>query len=367
MLSHNPETSSANLVGMNLPNEPNISRNPHKSKPLSHSGTTPLKPKPHTHRAATYNASMALRNLILPAVCAAALIPCLLSQKTDVKRPPILGVAHLALKTNDLAAARAFYGHDLGFQEPFAGSAAGASAPAIFKVNDHQYIEVFPGLKDDSEDRLAHICFETTNARQLRDYLAAHGVTVPDSLKKDADGDYSFMVADPENRSIEFVEYLPGSLRSRNFGKSLPATRISERIIHAGFIVQDPFAENRFYDAILGYHETWHGGMQDNRTEWVDMRVPNGPDWLEYMLNHPNPSPATRGVMNHLALGSPDVNASYKTLQDRGVVAPRMPEPPKIGRDGKRQLNLYDPNLTRVEIMEPKPVGVVCCSTILDH
>lgn len=37
----------------------------------------------------------------------------------------------------------------------------------------------------------------------------------------------------------------------------------------------------------------------------------------------------------------------------RGLTPPRGP---KIGRDGKWQLNLYDPNLTRVELMEPKPV-----------
>jgi catechol-2,3-dioxygenase len=34
-------------------------------------------------------------------------------------RPPIVGVSHIALKTDDLAAARNFYGRDLGFAEPF--------------------------------------------------------------------------------------------------------------------------------------------------------------------------------------------------------------------------------------------------------
>jgi hypothetical protein len=37
-------------------------------------------------------------------------------------------------------------------------------------------------------------------------------------------------------------------------------------------------------------------------------------------------------------------------------------EQPQIGRDGKWQLNLYDPNLTRCELMEPKPVQTPCCS-----
>jgi hypothetical protein len=90
------------------------------------------------------------------------------------------------------------------------------------------------------------------------------------------------------------------------------------------------------------------------------MRVPDGNDWLEYMLNVRNPTPKTRGVMNHLALGVPSVEAAYKSLTDRK--ANLQDQKPKIGRDGKWQLNLYDPNLTRVELMEPKPVETPCCS-----
>ncbi len=29
--------------------------------------------------------------------------------------------------------------------------------------------------------------------------------------------------------------------------------------------------------------------MKDDRTDWVDMRVPDGTDWFEYMLNVNNP------------------------------------------------------------------------------
>lgn len=300
---------------------------------------------------------MALRHLIGPAVFAAVLVPCLLSQKTDTKRPPILGVAHIALKTDDMAAAKDFYGHYLGYE-----AIVSATHGTMFKVNDHQYIDITANLTGD-EDRLDHVAFETADARQLRDYMAAHGAKVPATVQPDADGDYSFTVEDPEGHHIEFLEYRKGSLLSRNFGKSLPASRISERIIHGGFTIQDADKSDGFYAAILGFKNTWHGGMTETKTDWVDMRVPEGPDWIEYMLNQPHPSVKTRGVMNHLALGVPDVQASYKTLQDRGL---KMDAPPKIGRDGKWQLNLYDPNLTRAELMEPKPVQPPCCSPFLD-
>jgi catechol 2,3-dioxygenase-like lactoylglutathione lyase family enzyme len=277
------------------------------------------------------------------------------------ERPPIVGVAHIALKTSNLAAAREFYGHVLGYQEPFTVDKPGGGLMlTYFKVNDHQYIEVFPELKRASEDRLSHIAFETTDIQQLRDYLAKRGVKAPDVVRPGVDGNLSMMLKDPDGHEVEFVEYRPGSLPMRNFGKYLPDTRISERIIHAGVTVRDRAAADGFYKDILGFHEIWHGGMKDDRTDWVDMRVPDGTDWLEYMLNVHHPSPRALGVMHHLALGVASVQAGYRTVVERGL----KPEKPQIGRDGKWQLNLYDPDGTRVELMEPQPVEKPCCSPI---
>jgi lactoylglutathione lyase len=288
------------------------------------------------------------------ALCASAL-----AQTTAPKRPEIVGVAHIGLKTDDLDAARHFYGHDLGFQEPFTlAKPSGGLLLTYFKINDHQYIEVFPELKSETEDRLSHIAFETTDARQLRDYLASRGVKVPEVLHPGRDGNLSFIIQDPDGHNVEFVQYMPGSLHSSNFGKFMPDTRISTHMIHVGVTVADRDAADRLYKDILGFREMWHGGMKDDRTDWVDMRVPEGSDWLEYMLNVHNPSPRTLGVMHHLALGVASVAAGYKTLTERGMQI----EQPKIGRDGKWQLNLYDPNLTRCELMEPKPVETPCCS-----
>jgi lactoylglutathione lyase len=292
----------------------------------------------------------------------AALLAVVGASKPAPPRPPIIGIAHIGLKTDNLAAAREFYGHTLGFQEPFTvDKPTGGLMLTYFKVNDHQYIEVFPELTSPAEDRLSHIAFETTDAHALRDYLAAHAVPVPDTLKPGLDGNLSFMVKDPDGHSVEFVEYLEGSLHRRNFGKFLPDTRISEHMIHVGVTILDRAAADRFYKDILGFQVMWYGGMTDDRVDWVDMRVPEGSDWLEYMLNVRNPSPRTLGVMHHLALGVPNIETAYKTVVDRGYKA----EQPKIGRDGKWQLNLYDPNYTRAELMEPKPVRKPCCSPML--
>lgn len=301
----------------------------------------------------------------LEVVLALALAAAACVEAQTVARPAIVGVAHIGLKTKDLAAARSFYGHDLGFQEPFTlDKASGGLMLTYFKVNDHQYIEVFPELKSEEEDRLSHIAFETTNIQQLRDYLAAHDVKVPAVLKPGLDGNVSMMLKDPDGHNVEFVQYMPGSLHTTNFGKFLPATRVSDHMIHVGVTVKDRAAADHFYKDVLGFREMWHGGMTDDKTDWVDMRVPDGTDWLEYMLKQGPLTPKNRGVLHHLALGVPNVDASYKGLVAREV---KITQPPKIGRDGKWQLNLYDPDLTRAELMEPKPVETPCCSPMLDH
>ena len=314
------------------------------------------------HRVVMTAAAMVLAVCFAAPRDAAAASRAAAQSHSSIERPPIIGLAHVGLYVQDISRADEFYGHVLGFAHFSLDKPSGGLFLNYYKINDHQYIEIYPGLKDDSQDRLSHVAFETTNIRRLRDYLAGKGVKVPSSLKPGLDKNLSFTISDPENRRIEFVQYMPGSLHSTKFGKLMPDRRISDRMIHAGFIVHDRAAEDRFYKDILGFEVMWYGGMKDNVVNWVDMRVPDGSDWIEYMLNVNHPSARTRGVMNHLALGVKQIQPPYRTILSRGY---RPSEPPKIGRDGKWQLNLYDPNLTRVEVMESKPAEKPCCSPMI--
>src|ERR1700690_263465 len=78
---------------------------------------------------------------------------------------------------------------------------------------------MFPELTDPKMDRLSHISFETTDAEQMRAYLASRGVKVPEKLEPMQDGNRGFDVIDPDGHDVEFVEFRPGSLHTRNFGK----------------------------------------------------------------------------------------------------------------------------------------------------
>ena len=65
-----------------------------------------------------------------------------------------------------LAAARRFYGHDLGFSDALAMPAP-ASPAAWFKVNDLQYLEIYEALRSEDEDRFIEVAFRigTIDAR----------------------------------------------------------------------------------------------------------------------------------------------------------------------------------------------------------
>jgi catechol 2,3-dioxygenase-like lactoylglutathione lyase family enzyme len=160
-------------------------------------------------------------------------------------------------------------------------------------------------------------------------------------------------ITDPEGHHISF--------RQSSADQHTPNSSSSTlRIIHAGFVVKDRAAEEHFYEDILGFRPYWHGGMKDDKDDWVALQVPDGTEWVEFMLNIPaDASKHTLGVMNHIALGVPDIHAAQKQLLTNGM---KLTEEPKLGRDGKWQLNVYDPDDTRIEFMEFTPVEKPCCS-----
>jgi lactoylglutathione lyase len=293
----------------------------------------------------------------------AACFALLLSTLHAAERPRIIGIANIAVKVDNLDEARRFYNGVVGMAEAFATHDSAVEGPlACFKVNDRQFVEVSPTLKGD-EDRLIRIGFETTDARALRAYLAAKGVAVPPRVDKDANGNLSFVVKDPDNHAVQFVQYLKGSLHSRDAGKHLAATRVSDHMLHVGVWVVDPAKADKFYKDVLGFRLQWKGGPVDDRFEWISMMVPDGHDWVEYMVRPTQPTPRQLGIYHHYALETMDVKQIYSTVVDRAY---KPPQEPNIARDGRWLLQLYDKNLTRTEMMVRKPVQTPCCSPNLD-
>jgi catechol 2,3-dioxygenase-like lactoylglutathione lyase family enzyme len=281
------------------------------------------------------------------AIVFTAFLTALSPDAANPPRPHITGISHVAFFTSQPDAAKEFYGTTLGLPT--------GRSPQVFIVGN-QSIELENDSASVPGSRISHVAFSTDNAEGMRLYLASHGVAVPASIHIETSGTNWFALNDPEGHPIEFVEEKPVRAPAKDGA-------ISRVLIHAGFVVRDRAIEDKFYQDLLGFRVYWHGGMKDTQTDWIDMQVPDGTQWLEYMMQLPDarPDDRTLGILNHIALGVSDVNATARQLQERGWM-PSEREHPQIGRDGKWQLNLYDPDGTRVELMEFAPVQKPCCS-----
>jgi lactoylglutathione lyase len=268
-----------------------------------------------------------------------------------------MGIAHVALRVSDIEKSRAFYKDFLGFDEPFSLTNPDGSLSLTFiKINDQQYIELFPGL-DPAADRLHHISLQTDDAERMRLYLAAHGVKVPDHVPKGRIGNLNFNITDPDGHTVEIVEYAPNGWSMREKGKFMPSSRISQHILHAGILVGDLGAAMHFYGDILGLREIWRGSSDGRTLSWVNLQVPDGGDYIEFMLYRNQPAPDRRGVEHHIALETPSVAASLASLEVRPYRKTyTRPLDPRTGINRRRQLNLFDPDGTRTELMEPVTV-----------
>ncbi len=278
--------------------------------------------------------------------------------QTPVARPKILGVAHLAVYVSDLAKARAFYEDLLGYEEPFTLPKQDDSVSIAFvKINDHQYIELF-NEPNAGEGQLNHISIYTDNADRMRDYLAAQGVKVPAQVGKGRIGNKNFTVRDPDGHGVEIVEYQPDGWSLKNAGKHMSTARISEHAMHVGIIVTNFEAATKFYTGILGMQEFWRGSAANSPTlSWTNMRVPDGADYVEFMLYAEPPAPNARGSAHHICLTVPDLDRALAAIEAKPArKSYTRPLEIRTGINRKRQLNLFDPDGTRVELMEPNTV-----------
>lgn len=275
----------------------------------------------------------------------------LFSQDRPVQRPRITGIDHVSFYTTSPDGVQKLYGVTLGL----ASVTPVEPGESMQYMAGKQWVGYSPAPDPKATDRMDHVAFTTDNIAALRKYLISKGVK-PSQIEGRSNHTLSLMTTDPEGHKIEFVEHSSSEL--------LPVSgaAVSHRMIHTGFLVYNRDAEDHFYREILGFRPYWHGGMKDNETDWVSIQVPDGTDWLEYMLNQP-PHPDLRltGVMNHISFGVPDMAKAQALLESHGWKT-HGDEHAQMGRDGKRQLNVFDPDLTRIELMEFSPAEKPCCS-----
>jgi hypothetical protein len=277
------------------------------------------------------------------------------------QRPAITGVAFMRVYTADPSAADKFYGPTMGYQR------INADGMAIYPVNQLQWIEVIPHAGPNPNAMMAAIGFTTRDVVALQRSLEAHGIHPEQPLH---DGEFS--VRDPEGNLVVFVQSSAvksrnGAAGSNDIAKLVAAAPLStaapsHRIIHVGFIVHDRAKEDAFWRQVLGFRPYWYGTMHPPNTDFASLQVPDGTDWIEYMMM-PNQKPNQHdfGVSDHFSLGVEHMQTVLADLQRNGCEG-KMCTAIQAGVDGKIQLNLFDPNQTRIEYMEFVPVMKPCCS-----
>ena len=254
-------------------------------------------------------------------VLAAAIVAGAWQAPPASERPRVVGIAHVSIQVTDMAAARAFYGAVLGFAE----ETPARPNRAVFVVNARQRLIVQDGLPADRDERLLNVGFDVDRPG-LSD------------------------TKDPNGHLVQFV-----SMARSSDATATPDRRISKRMLHAGLTIKDVAAADKFYKDTLGFSEIWRGGRPEGTINWINMRVPGGTDYIEYML-YPGAPPTRQqlGSAHHVALLVPDIQQALETVRARTKPGDRNNRAtPNIGVNNRWQLNLFDPDGTRTELMEP--------------
>ena len=273
--------------------------------------------------------------------------------------PFITGISHMCVYSSDLAASERFYGHILGGMK---GADPINPNGIRFYFSATQFVEVLPLPANHGISRMGCVAYNTNNAGRLREHLLASKIEGMSELYTGSEGTRWFQVKDPEGNHVRFIQ--SGEL----VVMSPEAKPIGSRVIHVGYVVHSRAAEDSFYKDLLGFKPYWFGAKQADHLDWISQQVPDGHDWLEYMMVGDGSSvPEAKvdqrqsGVLNHFSLGVRNMEEAVTTLIREDRLSPRH-DGPQMGLDGKWQANLYDPDGTRVELMEFQPVTKPCCS-----
>jgi catechol 2,3-dioxygenase-like lactoylglutathione lyase family enzyme len=273
--------------------------------------------------------------------------------QTDVQRPHVLGLAHVAFRVSDMGKTVTFYQNVLGYAVPFSlKDRSGRIAIEFVKINDQQYVELFQGGAHD-RGQLDHFALYTDDLAAMREYLLTQQVPILRDIHEGRIGNPFLVVRDPAGHQIEIVQYSPSSLTSRSQGKFMPPDRISNHIAHVGIQVPSMERAMRFYEDILGFRETSRGSNGGEEPNRVDLQAPDGSDSIELLSPAGVPLPSIWKAQNHFCLSTSDARQTVAILQTRAVSGLLMsPITVQAGDTLPTRANLSDPNGTRIEIME---------------
>jgi rhamnogalacturonyl hydrolase YesR len=220
------------------------------------------------------------------------------------------GIAHVAFRVANLEATRAFY-TKLGFDQFFEMKRGDQTTEAFLKVNDHQFIELYPRTDPSQPLGLMHVCYESGNLESLHAEYVKRGLTVSDVRKAGA-GNLLMTMKDPDGQTIEYTQYMPGSRHFDDRGKHLGAGRVTQLMVGATSAARDVEAIRGFYLGKLGFRNINNGVP-------ARLRMP-GDSGQEVDLTTAGPD-----VKSGVQFGVADLKHAAETLAGLGLTVKSTP------------------------------------------
>ena len=146
---------------------------------------------------------------------------------------------------------------------------AGKTTEVFIKVNDREFIELYPQTDPSQPLGWMHVCFEAGDLNVLQQYYASEGLN-PSPVRKAAAGNLISSFNDPEGRVTEFTQYMPGSRHTLDIGQHLGAGRISTELMGIDLPVREGAAMKEFYTDLGFEAEDANGNVR--------LTTPGAPD-----------------------------------------------------------------------------------------
>jgi len=215
----------------------------------------------------------------------------------------IIGIAHVAFRVSDIDREIAFLGK-LGYQEAFAMTNAGKTTEVFIKINDRQFIELYPQTSPNQPLGWMHVCYEVGDLNILYKFYDSMGLKLR-SVQKAAAGNLISSVGDPEGRVTEFTQYMPGSRHVLDRGQHLGANRVSTQLLGFDLPVRDGAAMKEFYTDLGFEAEDVNGNVRLSSAAAPDLHI--------------ELRAASAGAPPEFLFAVPDARKAGSQLKDAGV------------------------------------------------
>jgi hypothetical protein len=157
-----------------------------------------------------------------------------------------------------------------------------------------------------------HICYLSTDLEPLNAEYTKRELK-PSPVRKAGAGNMLMVVRGPENQTLEYTQYMPGSMHYEDHGKHLGENRISQHLLGAALAVKDLPAARAFYVDKLAFEP------REESAGGVYLRLPGG-SGEEVKLE-----PAGDDTKPGLFFTVPDLQRAAADLKSRGLEVKTTP------------------------------------------